>query len=110
MQPAALCLCGLTDPISPEGAATPVPRGFMAASISLQIHCLLACRTCWFHEVSLSGDHVVSEGDHKHHGSHAPLTTLMALEHTIQQRREAMEQQTGEATACKQRSQVQASI
>jgi hypothetical protein len=53
-------------------------------------------RTCWFHEASVSADGgVQAEGDHKHHDSHAPLTTLLALEHTIQQRREAMQQQQG---------------
>lgn len=53
-------------------------------------------RTCWFHEAALSADGAVhTEGDHKQHGSHAPLTTLLALEHTIQERREAMEQQQG---------------
>jgi hypothetical protein len=54
------------------------------------------CRTCWFHEAAVSADGgVQAEGDHKHHGSHAPLTTLLALEHTIQQRRDAMQQQQG---------------
>eukprot|EP00878_Enallax_costatus_P006566 GHUV01006884.1.p1 GENE.GHUV01006884.1~~GHUV01006884.1.p1 ORF type:complete len:306 (+),score=55.90 GHUV01006884.1:46-963(+) len=57
--------------------------------------CHTGARTCWFHEVALTDGQVASQGDHQHHNDHAPLTTLMALEHTIQQRREAMEQQTG---------------
>lgn len=35
------------------------------------------------------------EGSSEHHDQHAPLTTLMALAHTIQQRRLDMQQQTG---------------
>jgi hypothetical protein len=35
------------------------------------------------------------EGNHEQHDQHAPLTTLMALEHTIQQRRLDMQQQSG---------------
>ncbi|KAF6265463.1 hypothetical protein COO60DRAFT_1281356 [Scenedesmus sp. NREL 46B-D3] len=56
--------------------------------------CHTGARTCWFHEAAVTAEGgVQAEGDHKHHSSHAPLTTLLALEHTIQQRREAMQQQ-----------------
>lgn len=35
-------------------------------------------------------------GDHEHHADHAPQTTLFTLERTIAQRREAMQQPSGE--------------
>lgn len=38
---------------------------------------------------------VTCEGQHEQHAQHAPLTTLLALERTIQQRRRDMEQQKG---------------
>eukprot|EP00879_Flechtneria_rotunda_P011546 GHRR01012060.1.p1 GENE.GHRR01012060.1~~GHRR01012060.1.p1 ORF type:complete len:313 (+),score=84.63 GHRR01012060.1:374-1312(+) len=58
--------------------------------------CHTGARTCWFHEAKLKQDgQIAVEGAHQQHGDHAPLTTLMALEHTIQQRRIAIEQQTG---------------
>jgi hypothetical protein len=59
---------------------------------------LLLCphRTCWFHEARVGSDAGLScEGSPEQHDQHAPLTTLMALEHTIQQRRLDMDTQTG---------------
>lgn len=53
-------------------------------------------RTCWFHEARLTPDVAVAcEGTAEQHDQHAPLTTLLALEATIKQRRRDMEQQTG---------------
>jgi hypothetical protein len=53
-------------------------------------------RTCWFHEVRVSAEGGVScEGLHEQHAQHAPLTTLMALEETIAQRKREMAHQTG---------------
>ncbi len=58
-----------------------------------------ACRTCWFSETSLQADGVQEAGDHTHHADYSPQTTLLALEHTIAKRREAMQQPSGRA-AC----------
>jgi len=35
-------------------------------------------------------------GDHTHHGNHSPQTTLLSLERTIANRREEMQQPSGE--------------
>lgn len=53
--------------------------------------------TCWFSEATLNpADGVVTTaGDHKH-TDHAPATTLLALERTIQGRRDALAQQPTE--------------
>jgi hypothetical protein len=60
------------------------------------LYCLCPHRTCWFHEARVGSDAGLScEGSPEQHDQHAPLTTLMALEHTIQQRRLDMETQTG---------------
>lgn len=57
--------------------------------------CHTGARTCWFHEARVGSDATLScEGSSEQHDQHAPLTTLMALEHTIQQRRLDMQQQT----------------
>eukprot|EP00195_Chlamydomonas_chlamydogama_P009882 CAMPEP_0202904574 /NCGR_PEP_ID=MMETSP1392-20130828/30106_1 /ASSEMBLY_ACC=CAM_ASM_000868 /TAXON_ID=225041 /ORGANISM="Chlamydomonas chlamydogama, Strain SAG 11-48b" /LENGTH=264 /DNA_ID=CAMNT_0049592261 /DNA_START=171 /DNA_END=965 /DNA_ORIENTATION=+ len=57
--------------------------------------CHTGARTCWFSEAKLEGGEgpVKEEGAHDH-VEHVPRTTLLALEHTIQQRREAMEKGT----------------
>ena len=56
--------------------------------------CHTGARTCWFSEASLSlsdsDDGLKEEGHHDHH-AHVPRTTLLALERTIQERREVME-------------------
>jgi phosphoribosyl-ATP pyrophosphohydrolase/phosphoribosyl-AMP cyclohydrolase len=56
--------------------------------------CHTGARTCWFSEASLDtkseGEGVKEEGHHDHH-AHVPMTTLLALERTIQERREVME-------------------
>ncbi|KAK9829248.1 hypothetical protein WJX72_004747 [[Myrmecia] bisecta] len=58
--------------------------------------CHTGARTCWFSEAGLStaGD-VIEAGEHKS-DDHMPRTTLLALEHTITQRRQAMMQNTSE--------------
>ncbi|GIL61024.1 hypothetical protein Vafri_15397 [Volvox africanus] len=62
--------------------------------------CHTGARTCWFKEVQLVADGaqgqtdstaVLHEGAHNN-GDHAPRTTLQALERTIAQRREALQQ------------------
>uniref|UniRef100_A0A7S0RZ92 Phosphoribosyl-AMP cyclohydrolase domain-containing protein n=1 Tax=Chlamydomonas leiostraca TaxID=1034604 RepID=A0A7S0RZ92_9CHLO len=56
--------------------------------------CHTGARTCWFSEASLdAGHHVHTEGEHTH-SDHVPMTTLLALERTIQQRRDALAQPT----------------
>jgi len=56
--------------------------------------CHTGARTCWFTEASVGSEGLSNCGKHDHQ-DHVPLTTMYALERTIQQRREAMEQQTG---------------
>lgn len=56
--------------------------------------CHTGARTCWFQEASLesaSAHHEVKEEGKHDHAGHVPRTTLLALERTIQERREAME-------------------
>lgn len=63
--------------------------------------CHTGARTCWFSEAQLSGSdsgsdgqgHVHAQGSHDS-GDHVPRTTLLSLEHTIQQRRQVMEAKT----------------
>lgn len=47
-------------------------------------------RTCWFTQVSLGEGGVAAAGAHTSHGTTSPATTLLALERTIQERREAL--------------------
>jgi phosphoribosyl-ATP pyrophosphohydrolase/phosphoribosyl-AMP cyclohydrolase len=47
-------------------------------------------RTCWFTQVSLGQGGVAAAGAHTSHGTTSPATTLLALERTIQERREAL--------------------
>lgn len=57
-----------------------------------------ACRTCWFSEAyvgeAADNGHVHQHGAHDS-PDHVPRTTLLNLERTIQQRREAMLAKTG---------------
>lgn len=57
-----------------------------------------ACRTCWFSEAyvgeAADNGHVHQHGAHDS-PAHVPRTTLLNLERTIQQRREAMLAKTG---------------
>lgn len=56
--------------------------------------CHTGARTCWFSEASLEGGGGVKEEGHHDHHAHVPRTTLLALERTIQERREVMEAQS----------------
>lgn len=56
--------------------------------------CHTGARTCWFSEASLEGGGGVKEEGHHDHHTHVPRTTLLALERTIQERREVMEAQS----------------
>ena len=69
------------------------------ALLSASVHCLQGAATCWFSEVSLSGDTVTERGDHTSRAM-APATTLLALQRTIQQRKEDSSGATGCLPLC----------
>jgi len=52
-----------------------------------ELHAMQGAATCWFSEVALSDGKVVERGMHTSR-SMAPATTLLALQRTIQQRKE----------------------
>lgn len=60
--------------------------------------CHTGARTCWFSEVQLSDEGGGASSVHQHGAhdaaGHVPRTTLLNLEHTIQQRRLVMESKT----------------
>jgi hypothetical protein len=60
--------------------------------VNMFVYSLLPFRTCWFTEARLqseeAGGSVTEAGSPSH--THHPATTLLALEATIQERREAM--------------------
>eukprot|EP00877_Chromochloris_zofingiensis_P009038 jgi/Chrzof1/4388/Cz14g11090.t1 len=54
--------------------------------------CHTGARTCWFSEADVSESGISTKGEHDQH-DHVPLTTLYALERTIQNRRAVMGQE-----------------
>lgn len=58
------------------------------------MHAFQGAPSCWFSEAALREGSVAEAGEHSS-SEHAPLSTLLALERTIAQRRAEMEADAG---------------